>query len=99
MRIFWAMTLLDHLGCDARADGAATLADGEAHLLFDRDRGDQLDLHRDVVAGHHHLGTLRQLDLAGYVRGPHVKLRAVALEERGVAATLFLGENVDLRLE
>src|ERR1700682_5872114 len=99
MRIFWATTLLDHLCRHARADRAAALADGEAHLLFDRDRGDQLDLHRDVVAGHHHLGALRQLDLAGHVRGPYVELRAVALEERSVAATLFLGENVDLRLE
>src|ERR1700681_4322454 len=99
MRIFWATTLLDHLCRHARADRAAALADGEAHLLFDGDRGDQLDLHGDVVAGHHHLGTLRQLDLPGHVRGPHVELRAVALEERGVAAALFLGEDVDLRLE
>src|ERR1700719_3663540 len=99
MRIFWAMTLLDHLGGDARADGAATLTDGEAHLLFDRDRSDQLDLHRDVVARHHHLGAFGQLDLTGYVGGPHVELRAVPLEERRVAAALFLGEDVDLRVE
>src|ERR1700693_2385842 len=99
MRIFWAMTLLDHLGGDARADGAATLADGEAHLLFDGDWRDQLDLHRDVVARHHHLGTFGQLDLTGHVRGPHVELRAVTLEERRGAAALFLGEDVDLRVE
>src|SRR6266851_1640510 len=99
MRIFWATTLLDHLCRHARADRAAALTDGEAHLLFDRDRGDQLDLHGNVVAGHHHLGTLRQLDLAGHIRGPYVELRPVALEERGVAATLLLGEDVDLRLE
>src|ERR1700730_518234 len=99
MRIFWATTLLDYLCRDARADGAAALGDGEAHLFFDGDRGDQLDLHGDVVAGHHHLGTLRQLDLTGHVGGPHVELRAVALEERGVAATLFLGQDVDLRVE
>src|SRR6202022_4741129 len=99
MRIFWATTLLDHLGGDARADRAATLADGEAHLLFDGDRRDELDLHGDVVAGHYHLGALRQLDLTGDVRGPHVELRPVALEELGVPATLLLGEDVDLRVE
>src|SRR6202011_5526448 len=99
MRIFWATTLLDDLCRYARADRAAALTDGEAHLLFDGDWGDQLDLHGDVVARHHHLGTLRQLDLTGHVRGPHVELRAVALEERGVTATLFLGQDVDLRFE
>src|ERR1700682_830288 len=99
MRIFWATTLLDDLCRHARADRPAALADGEAHLLFDGDRGDQLDLHGDVVAGHHHLGALWQLDLTGHVRGPHVELRAVALEERGVPTALFLGEDVDLRLE
>src|SRR6266446_3769962 len=46
----------DHAG----ADGAAALADGEAKLLLHRDRNDQLDRHRDVVAGHHHL--LRRAD-------------------------------------
>src|SRR6202171_845569 len=99
MRIFWATTLLDHLCGHARADRAAALADGEAHLLFDGDRGDQLALHGDVVAGHHHLGALRQLDLTGHVRGAHVELRAVALEEWRVAATLLLGQDVDLRFE
>src|SRR6202035_1025365 len=99
MRIFWAMTLLDHLGGDARADGAATLADGESHLLLDGDRGDQLDLHRDVVARHHHLGAFGQFDLTGHVGGPHVELRAVPLEERRVTAALFLREDVDLRVE
>ena len=39
----------------------AALADGEAHLLLERDGRDQLDLHRDVVARHHHLHALGQL--------------------------------------
>src|ERR1700674_514244 len=99
MRIFWATTLLDHLGGHARADRAAALADGEAHLLFDSNRRDELDLHGDVVARHHHLGALGQLDLTGHVRGPHVELRAVTLEERRVPAALLLGQDVDLRLE
>src|SRR2546430_117497 len=99
MRIFWATTLLDDLGCHAGCDRAATFADGETHLLFDGDRGDELDLHGDVVAGHHHLGALGQLDLAGHVRSAYVELRPVALEEWRVPATLLLGQDVDLRLE
>jgi hypothetical protein len=34
--------LLDDFSDDAGADGAATFADGEAQLLFHRDRRDQL---------------------------------------------------------
>src|ERR1700694_797649 len=99
MRIFWATTLLDHLGAHAGADRAAALADGEAHLLFDGNRRDELDLHGDVVARHHHLGALGQLDLSGHFRGPDVELRTVTLEERRVPAALLLGQDVDLRLE
>src|SRR4051812_43019526 len=36
--------LLDDLGDDARAHGAATLTDGETQALVHRDRLDQLDL-------------------------------------------------------
>src|SRR5260370_21813127 len=99
MRIFWATTLVDHLDGNAGSDRAATLADGEAHPLLDRDRGDELDLHVDVVARHHHLGALGQLDFAGHVRGPHVELWAVPLEERRVPAALLLGQDVDARVE
>src|SRR2546423_5087286 len=95
MRIFWATTLLDHLDGHAGSDRAATFTDGEAHPLLDRDRGDELDLHVDVVARHYHLGALGQLDLAGHVRGPHVELRTVSLEERRVPAALLLGQDVD----
>src|SRR2546422_5660822 len=99
MRIFWATTLLDHLDGHAGSDRAATFTDGEAHSLLDRDRGDELDLHVNVVARHHHLGALGQLDLAGHVRGPHVELRAVSLEERRMTAALLFGQDVDARVE
>src|SRR5438132_1933063 len=99
MRIFWATTLLDHLDGYAGSDRAATFTDCEAHPLLDRDRGDELDLHVDVVARHHHLGAFRQLDLAGHVGGPDVELRPVALEERRVATALLLGQDIDLRIE
>src|SRR3989441_1930921 len=99
MRIFWATTLLDHLDGHAGSDRAATFTDGEAHSLLDRDRGDELDLHVNVVARHHHAVALGQLDLAGPVRGPHVELRAVSLEERRMTAALLFGQDVDARVE
>src|SRR5581483_4249881 len=85
--------LRDHAG----ADGAATLADGEAHALLHGDRVDQLHHHLHVVARHHHL--LLDLDVAGDIRGAEVELRAIALEERRVTAAFFLGQDVHLTLE
>ena len=57
------------------------------------------DVDRHVVARHHHLGALRQLDDAGHVGGAEVELRPVVGEERGVTAALLLGEDVGLGLE
>src|SRR3954447_3539467 len=94
-----ARDLLDDLGDDARADGAATLADGEPQALIHGDRLDELDLHLDVVAGHDHLDALGQLGHARHVGGAEVELRAVAREERRVAPALFLLEDVHLCLE
>src|SRR5205085_2077223 len=91
--------LLDDAGDDAGTDGAAALADGEAKLLFHRDRHDQVHFHRNVVARHHHLGAFRQVHDTGHVGGAEIELRTVVGEERGVAATLFLGEDVGFRLE
>src|SRR6201999_1685002 len=92
-------SLLDDACDDARADGAPALTDGEAELLFHRDRNDQLHFHRDVVARHHHFGAGRQRHHTGHVGGAEVELRTVVGEERRVAATLFLGEDVGLGLE
>src|SRR5204863_4507944 len=91
--------LLDDLGDDACTHGAPTLADGEPEALIHGDRLDHLDLHVRVVARHDHLLTVRELDRAGDVRRPEVELRPVAVEERRVAATFVLTENVDLGLE
>ena len=52
----WPSSLAQDLGDGAGADGVAALADGEALAGLERDRGDQLDVHVDVVAGHDHLG-------------------------------------------
>src|SRR5215831_16952493 len=86
--------LLDDLYDDAGADGAAAFADGEAQLLFHRDRHDQLDLDRHVVARHHHLGPLRKLHDPRHIRRPEIELRPVIAEERRVTPALLLGQDV-----
>src|ERR671913_803128 len=86
-------------GDGAGTDGAAALADGEALADLEGDRGDQLDRHLDVVAGHDHLGAVGQADGPGHVRRAQVELRAIAVVEGGMAATLLLGQHVDLGLE
>src|SRR3954447_10184503 len=91
--------LLDDLGHDARADRAAALADREAQALVHGDRLDELDLHLDVVTGHDHLDALGQLGDARHVGRAEVELRAVAREERRVAAALLLLQHVHLGLE
>src|SRR3954451_15317832 len=71
-----AQVLLDDLGDDARAHGAATLTDGEAQARIHGDRLDQLDVHGDVVARHDHLDALGQIRHARHVGRPEVELRA-----------------------
>src|SRR4029077_7173399 len=95
----FAISLCADAGDGAGADGPATLADGEALADLERDRGDQLDAHLDVVAGHDHLGPLGQADVAGDVGRAQVELGPVAVVERGVPAALLLGQDVDLGLE
>src|SRR5215204_1957246 len=96
---FASLSLLDDVGDDAGADGAATLADREAQALVHGDRLDQLDLHVRVVSRHDHLLAFRQLHRARHVRGAEVELRPVVVEERRVAAALVLREDVHLGLE
>ena len=91
--------LLDDLGDLAGANGTATLTDGEPQALVHSDRLDQLNRDRGVVTRHHHLGALRQRHDTRHVRGPEVELRTVVVEERRVAATLVLREDVGLALE
>src|SRR4051794_3018550 len=88
--IWLAQDLCDRAG----TDGVAALADGEALAGLERDRGDQLDVHVDVVAGHDHLGAAGQADGPGDVRGAQVELRPVAVVERRMAAALLLGQHV-----
>ena len=80
-------------------DGTAAFTDSEAEALLDRDGGDQLNVHVDVIAGHAHLGALGQSDDAGDVGGTEVELRTIVVEERGVTAALVLVQDVDLTNE
>src|SRR5699024_10046755 len=91
--------LLLDLGDNAGADGVAAFADSEAHAFFHGNRGDQLNMHIDVVAGHAHLGALGQGDDAGNVGGAEVELRTIVVEERGVTAALFLLQDIDMAVE
>src|SRR6202140_1904487 len=91
--------LFDDLRDRACAHGVAAFANGEAQTLFESYRGDECDFAADVVAGHHHLDALRQLHVAGDVRGAEVKLRTVAGEKRGMASAFFLGQHVRFGLE
>jgi hypothetical protein len=66
--------------------------------LFHRDRVDQLDRDRHVVAWHHHLFA-HNLDRASHVRRAEVELWAVVVEERRVTATFVFGQDIDLARE
>src|SRR5581483_7797761 len=92
-------SLLENLGDDPRAYGAPALADREPKALVHGDRRDELDRHLDVVSRHHHLGALRKVRNPRDVGRPEVELRAIAREERRVAAALLLLEAIDLGLE
>src|SRR5689334_21929024 len=81
--------LLETLGDDPRAYGEPPLADREPKSLVHGDRRDELDRHLDVVSRHHHLGALRKVRSPRDVGRPEVELRAIAREERRVAAALL----------
>src|SRR3984957_2127223 len=91
--------LFDDLRDRACAHGVAAFANREAQALFESYWGDECDFTADIVAGHHHLDALRQLHVAGDVRGAEVKLRTVAGEKRSVAPAFFLGHNVRFGFE
>src|SRR5690606_22579154 len=91
--------LVQNFGHLARAYGAAAFTDSEAQTFLHSDLVDQLNFDRYVVARHNHFNALRQLHFAGNVRGAEVELRAILVEEWRVAATFFLGQNVNFGLE
>ena len=58
-----------------------------------------LTVMRHVVARHHHLLVLGQLDRTGHVGRAEVELRPVVVEERRVTAAFVLAQHVDLGRE
>src|SRR3954452_389572 len=90
---------LDDLGNPAGADGTAAFADREAQALLHGDGLDQLDGDVGLVTGHDHFGALRQRHHTGHVGGAEVELRTVVVEERRVATTLVLAQDVDAAVE
>src|SRR5262245_61097502 len=101
MRMLCAMSVssLEDFGDAAGADGASAFADGEAEAFVHGDGFAELDGHRHLVAGHHHLRALRQLDGTSDIGGPEEELGPIIVEERLVTATLVLVQHIHLTLE
>src|SRR5947209_19920979 len=76
-----------HLGDGAGTNGAAAFTNSKLRALLHSDGLNQLDRHRNVVAGHYHLDPGWESEGSGHVGGSEVELRAVASHERGVAST------------
>ena len=89
------LQLSNDLSHHTRADGPAAFTNREAQAFFHRNRVDQLDSDRHVVAWHDHFFAFWQLDRTGHVRGTEVELGAVVVEEWGVTATFVFGQDVD----
>src|SRR6056297_2361990 len=93
------MRSVEDLGDTTGTNGASTFADREADRLLHRNRSNELNRDRHIVAGHHHLDTIGKVDRTGHVRGPEVELGTVVVEERRVAPSLVLRKHVNLGLE
>ena len=59
------LILLGDFGNTASADGLAAFADGETKTFLHGDRGDQLDVHGDMVARHDHLNAFQPAAING----------------------------------
>src|SRR6185437_3781391 len=77
-------------GDDAGAYGSAAFANSEAQPVIHRDWRDQLHVHRNIVARHHHFSAFRQLHDTGHVGRAEIELRPVIGEERRMAAAFLL---------
>src|SRR5262249_12603752 len=91
--------LIQNIAHATRADGFAAFANCETNSLLHGYRRDQLDLDRDVVAGHNHFHAIRQFHRAGHIRRPEIKLRPVIGEERSVTSTFLLAQHVNFGLK
>ncbi|EKC69026.1 protein containing DUF939, bacterial, partial [human gut metagenome] len=98
-RLHTSRKLLLDLGNNAGTNSVAAFADSETHAFFHGNRGDQLNVHINVVAGHAHLSAFGQGDDAGNVGGTEVELRTIVVEERGMTAAFFLLQDVNMAIE
>ena len=71
----------------ACTDGAAAVADRRSQTLLHRDRRNLVNVELQVIARHHHLGALWQLNPIRHVRSKEVELRTAFREERGGGVT------------
>ena len=86
-------------GNNAGTNSTAAFTDSEAETLFNSDRGNQLNIHGDVIARHAHLSAFRQGDNTGNVSGSEIELRTIVVEERSMTAALFFFQDVNLPFE
>ena len=87
------------LGNNTGTNGTAAFTDSKAEAFFNGDRGNQLNIHLDVIARHAHLGAFRQLDDTRNVSRSEIELRTIVVEERRMTAAFFLGQNINLTME
>src|SRR5439155_869282 len=70
----WNSFLFNNFRNRSCSDCSAAFADGEAEAFFHGDRGDEGDLHLDVVTRHDHLDTGGQVCDSRHVRCSEVEL-------------------------
>ena len=91
--------LIQDLAHHAGANRVTSVTQGEAESLVETHGLLQLDGHRTVISGHHHLLVLRKRDLSSHIRRADEELRRVVRRERRVATTLLLRQRIHVRLE
>ena len=91
--------IVDDLNHLTGTNGTTTFTDSEAETLVHGDVGNQLNVDGDMVARHDHFHAFRKSDFTSNVGGSEVELRTILVTERGVTATFFFAQDVDLTLE
>ena len=92
-------SLFDDLGNNTGTYSSAAFTNRKPKTLFNRDWGNQFNVHINVVARHAHLCAFRKLQIAGYVSCSEIELRSVSIEERSMSAAFFLLQYVYLSFE
>jgi len=75
---------------DARANCSSPFTYCKSDSLIHCNRANQIHIHVDVIARHHHLNIRRQLHRTGDIRSPKIELRTVTFEKRRMSPTLVL---------